>query len=105
MPMYMAQFAYTPQAWKSLIHAPQDRAAASESMVRHFGGKLIGLYFTPGAEYDGFCLFEAPDEIAAAGAEVADVSLGHLRSNRLTRMFSTLEAGRIHVNGWRTGCS
>jgi uncharacterized protein with GYD domain len=56
----MAQFAYTPEAWAALIHAPQDRAAASEALVRHLGGRLVGLYYTPGAEYDGFALFEAP---------------------------------------------
>jgi uncharacterized protein with GYD domain len=91
MPLYMAQFAYTPQAWNALIHAPQDRAAASESLVRHFGGRLVELYFTPGGEYDGFCIFEAPDDVAAAGAEVADVALGHLRSNRLQRVLSADE--------------
>ena len=31
MPMFMAQFAYTPQAWSSLIHAPQDCDVASDS--------------------------------------------------------------------------
>jgi len=66
MPLYMVQFAYTPQAWAALISVPQDRAAASESSVRHVGGRLIGLYYTPGAEYDGFALFEAPDDAAAA---------------------------------------
>lgn len=29
MPMYMAQFVYTPEAWAALIHAPQDRVGAS----------------------------------------------------------------------------
>ena len=48
MPSFMAQFAYTPQAWTALIHAPQDRAAASDALLRHFGGRLIGLYYTPG---------------------------------------------------------
>ena len=85
MPLFMAQFAYTPQAWTALIHAPQDRAAASDALLRHFGGRLIGLYYTPGAEYDGFALFEAPDDAAAAAVEIADVALGHLRSNRLLR--------------------
>jgi hypothetical protein len=47
MPLFMAQFAYTPQAWTALIHAPQDRAAASDALLRHFGGRLIGLYYTP----------------------------------------------------------
>ena len=91
MPLYMAQFAYTPQAWTALIRAPQDRAAASDTLVRHFGGRLIGLYYTPGAEYDGFALFEAPDDAAAAAAEIADVALGHLRSNRLLRVLSAEE--------------
>ena len=91
MPLFMAQFSYTPEAWATLIHAPQDRAAASDAMVRHFGGRLIGLYYTPGAEYDGFALFEAPDDASAAAVEIADVAAGHLRSNRLLRVLSAEE--------------
>jgi uncharacterized protein with GYD domain len=89
--MYMVQFAYTPEAWASLIRAPQDRAAASETFIRHFGGRLIGLYYTPGNDYDGFALFEAPDDSAAAAVEISDVSLGHLRLNRLQRVLSVEE--------------
>jgi uncharacterized protein with GYD domain len=89
--MYMAQFAYSPQTWAALIRVPQDRSAASDALVRHFGGRLIGLYYTPGAEYDGFALFEAPDDAAAAAVEIADVALGHLRSNRLLRVLSAEE--------------
>lgn len=91
MPMFMAQFAYTPEAWTSLIHSPQDRAAASDALLRHFGGRLIGLYYTPGAEYDGFALFEAPDDAAAAAVDIADVAQGHLRSNRVLRVLSAGE--------------
>jgi uncharacterized protein with GYD domain len=91
MPLFMAQFAYTPEAWSALIHKPQDRAAASDTLLRHFGGRLVGLYYTPGAEYDGFALFEAPDDAAAAAVEIADIALGHLRSNRLLRVLSAEE--------------
>ena len=91
MPLFMAQFAYTPEAWAALIRAPQDRAAASDALLRHFGGRLLGLYYTPGAEYDGFALFEAPDDAAAAAVEIADVAAGHLRSNRLLRVLSAEE--------------
>ena len=91
MPMYIAQFAYTPQAWAALIRAPQDRAGASDTLLRHVGGHLIGLYYTPGAEYDGFALFEAPDDTAAAAVEIADVAVGHLRANRLLRVLSPQE--------------
>ena len=91
MPLFMAQFAYTPDAWAALIHAPQDRAAASDALVQHLGGRLVGLYYTPGADYDGFALFEAPDDAAAAAVEIADVAAGHLRSNRLLRVLSAEE--------------
>ena len=91
MPLFMAQFAYTPQAWTAFIHAPQDRAAASDALLRHFGGRLIGLYYTPGAEYDGFAFFEAPDDAAAAAVEIADIAAGHLRTNRLVRVLSAEE--------------
>ena len=91
MPLFMAQFAYTPEAWASFIRAPQDRAAASNVLVQHFGGRLIGLYYTPGAEFDGFALFEAPDDAAAAAVEIAAVAVGHLRSNRLLRILSAEE--------------
>jgi uncharacterized protein with GYD domain len=91
MPLFLAQFSYTPAAWATLLHAPQDRAAASDALARHFGGRLIGLYYTPGAEYDGFALFEAPDDAAAAAVEIADVAAGHLKSNRLLRVLSAEE--------------
>jgi len=89
--MFMAQFAYTPKTWDTLIHEPQDRAAASDALVRHLGGRLIGLYYTPGAEYDGFALFEAADDAAAAAVEIAAIAAGHLRSNRLLRVLSAEE--------------
>src|SRR5262245_60544591 len=91
MPLFMAQFSYTPQAWAAIVHATQDRAAASDALVRHFGGKLVGLYYTPGAEYDGFALFEAPDDAAAAAVEVSAFASGHLRANRLSRVFTAEE--------------
>src|SRR5207237_5219756 len=91
MQMFRAQLAYTHEAWATLMHAPQARAAASDALLRHFGGRRIGLYYTPGAEYDGFALFEAPDDAAAAAVEIADVALGHLRSNRLLRVLSPEE--------------
>jgi uncharacterized protein with GYD domain len=91
MPLFMAQFSYTPKAWATLIEAPQDRAAASAALIQHFGGRLIGLYYTPGAEYDGFVLFEAPDDAAAAAAEVASVAAGYLKSNRLLRVLAAEE--------------
>jgi len=86
--VFVAQFAYTRKAWAALIPEPQDRAAASDALLRHLGGRLMGPYYTPGAEYDGFALFEAPDDAAAAAVEIAAIAVCHLRSNRLLRVLS-----------------
>jgi uncharacterized protein with GYD domain len=91
MPLFMAQFAYTPEAWAAFLRTPQDRAAASDALVQRLGGRLVGLYFTPGAEYDGFALFEAADDVTAAAVEIADVAAGHLRRNRIARVLSAEE--------------
>ena len=45
----------------------------------------------PASEYDGFALFEAPDDTAAAAVEIATLAVGHLRSNRLLRVLSAEE--------------
>ena len=71
--------------------AAEDRATASDTLVRHFGGRLVGLYYTPGAEYDGFALFEAPGDAAAAAVEIAAIAAGYLRRNRLLRVLSAEE--------------
>ncbi len=91
MPLFMAQFAYTPAAWAAFLHTPQDRTAASGALLQRLGGRLVGLYYTPGADYDGFALFEAPDEATAAAAEIADVAAGHLSRNRIVRILSAEE--------------
>ena len=46
---------------------------------------------TPAARARCSALFEAPDDAAAAAVEIADVALGHLRSNRLLRVLSAEE--------------
>ena len=33
MPMYLAQFSYTPEAWKKLIDNPEDRRKAVGTLV------------------------------------------------------------------------
>ena len=40
MPLFLAQFAYLPAAWSTFVGGAQDRAAASEALLRHFGGQL-----------------------------------------------------------------
>jgi len=87
MPLYMSQFAYTPQAWAALVKNPEDRTNAIRGLTEKLGGRFVGLYYTFG-EYDGFVLWEFPDEVTATAAILATISPGHLKATRTTVVFS-----------------
>ena len=55
MPLYMTQFAYTPEAWATLTDNPEDRSAAVRELLETHGGRLIGWYLSLG-EYDGLLI-------------------------------------------------
>lgn len=94
MPLYMTQFAYTAEAWATLSKNPQDRTEAIGGLISKLGGRLLGLYYTFG-EYDGFILYEAPDDTTAAAGVIAAVTPGHIKANRTTRVFTAAEAMEI----------
>jgi uncharacterized protein with GYD domain len=91
MPHYMVEFAYSEQAWQSLIKKPEDRTAAVESFLKSAGGKLVGLYFHSG-EFDGMVIFESPDDVTANATVMAVLASGGIRASRTTRLYSAKEA-------------
>jgi len=91
MPLYMSQFAYTPEGWAALAQAPEDRSAAVGELLESMGGRLVSIYYTFG-EYDGFVLFEAPDETTAAAFVLAAVSPGHLKAIKTTTALTVEDA-------------
>ena len=90
MPMYMAQFAYTPEAWAGLIRSPENRAEAFSALTKQFGARLVDVYYCFG-EYDGVVLFEAPDDATATALMVTAISPGHVKATRTTRLMTVDE--------------
>ncbi len=96
MALYMAQFAYTAEAWATLAKNPQDRSKIVSELEQKLGGRLVGLYYCFG-EYDGVVLAELPDDTSAIAASLAAVSPGHLKAIKTTKLFTveeTMEAMR-----------
>ena len=91
MPLYMAQFAYTPEAWATLVANPEDRSAAVRELTEAMGGRLIGWYLSFG-DYDGVIIYEAPDNASAGVAALAAARGGHLRAIKTTPLFSAEES-------------
>ena len=56
MPRYMAQVAYTAEAWAALIKNPTDRREPIRALMQSLGGQLIDAYHHFG-EYDLTLIF------------------------------------------------
>src|SRR2546428_13693336 len=70
MPLYLSKFSYTPETWARLIANPEDRRKAAQSYVESIGGKLHGFWYAFGT-YDGYTLWEAPDNVSMAAVTLA----------------------------------
>ena len=94
MPLYMTQFAYTPEAWAALVDNPEDRSAPVRELTGSMGGRLVGWYLSMG-DYDGLLIYEAPDDATAGAAVLAAARRGHLRATKSTPPFSAEEGIEI----------
>ena len=83
MPLYMAQFAYTPEAWTAFTKNPENRTAAVQGLAQKLGCRMEALYYSFG-EYDGFIVLDAPDESAVTAFLLAAMAPGHLRATKTT---------------------
>ena|ERR1700758_3758379 len=83
MTLYMAQFAYTPEAWTAFTKNPEDRTNAVQTLAQKLGCRVEALYYSLG-EYDGCVILEAPDENTVTAFVLAAMSPGHLRATKTT---------------------
>ena len=88
---YVSFFKYTSAAMKAMTETPQDRSVGARQLAEGVGGKVESIYFLPlGGEYDGFVIWELPDELAA----MASINM----TTKATGAFERLEAMPI-MNG------
>jgi uncharacterized protein with GYD domain len=90
MPMYLTRFSYTPEAWSRLAKNPEDRREAARSYIESVGGKLHGFWYAFG-EYDGYNLWEAPDNVSFAAVAIAIGSGGALSKIETTVLMTVEE--------------
>ena len=96
MALYLSKFSYTPETWARMAQNPEDRRDAARSYIESVGGKLHGFWYAFG-EFDGYNLWEAPDDVSMAAAAIALTAGGALSKFETTTLLSvedTLEALR-----------
>ena len=94
MAMYLTRFSYTPETWARLTQNPEDRRDAARAYIESVGGKLHGFWYAFG-EYDGYNLWEAPDNVSMAAVALAIGGGGALSKFETTPLLTveeTLEA-------------
>nr|WP_267901631.1 GYD domain-containing protein [Sinorhizobium meliloti] len=90
----LTRFSYTPETWARMIENPEDRREAARAYIESVGGKLHGFWYAFG-EYDGWNLWEAPDNVSMAAVALAIGAGGALSSIETTVLLSvedTMEA-------------
>jgi len=70
MAKYMAQFSYTEEGLQGLLEdGGSKRREASKQLIESLGGKLEAYYFAFG-DYDGYAIYELPDNVSAAAGSL-----------------------------------
>ena len=90
MSVFLMRFSYTPATWSRMLQNPEDRRDAARAYLDKVGGKLIGFWYGFG-EYDGYFMFEAPDNAAAASVVLAIGAGGALASSDTTVLMTVEE--------------
>ncbi len=96
MTYYLSKFSYTPETWSKLMSNPEDRRIAAQKYIESVGGKLDGFWYAFG-EYDGYCLWQAPDHVSMAAVGFAITGGGALSKFETTVLLTvdeTLDALR-----------
>src|SRR5215217_5475505 len=94
MAFYLMRFSYTPETWSKLIQNPEDRRDAERAYIEQVGGTLHGFWYGFG-KYDGYAIYEAPDNVSVASVVLAIAAGGSLSSVETTALITveeTLEA-------------
>src|SRR5439155_2777292 len=102
MPVYLMRFSYTPETWSRLIQNPEDRRDAARAYIEQVGGALQGFWYGFG-EYDGYAIFEAPDNVSVAGAVLAIAAGGALASVETTVLMTVVETVDVLAKSNRIG--
>ena len=90
MAFYLTRFSYTPETWARLTKNPEDRREAARKYIESVGGKLHGFWYAFG-EFDGYNLWEAPDNVSMAAVAIAIGGGGGALSKVETTVLLTVE--------------
>ena len=104
MALYLTRFSYSAETWSRLTKNPEDRREAARKYIESVGGKLHGFWYAFGS-FDGYNLWEAPDNVSMAAVAIAISGGGALTKFETTPLLTVEETReavrRAHEVGYR----
>jgi uncharacterized protein with GYD domain len=91
MALYLTCFSYTNKAWKAMVKQPEDRRVIAKQIIESVGGTLHGFWYAFG-KYDGYTLWEAPDNVRMASVTLALLSGEAIKSQETIILLTVEEA-------------
>ena len=91
MAHYLAQVAYTSEAWASMVKNPQDRISAVTPVVKRLGGTMVSGWLAFG-DYDVVGICDMPDNVSAAAFSIAASAGGSVKAFKTTPLLSIADA-------------
>ena len=90
MPAYLAQVAYTSDAWRTQVGNPRNPLERITSVVESLGGRIETMYYAFG-DYDIVAIVQFPDNQAAAAFSLAAQAGGAVKAYKTTPLMSIEE--------------
>ena len=94
MPTYLTFFEYTKDAWHQMVQNPEDREAATRTVMETNGGKLLAFYWMFG-DHDGLAIYEAPDAVVAATVLAGIRATGRIETMTTRSLLTGQDAQRV----------
>jgi len=88
MPLYMYQFAYTPESWAAQVKKPENRIEkVGHAVCEAAGGKFVGGWLCFG-EYDAVLIADMPNMESMAAIALAIAAGGALKASKTTALMT-----------------
>jgi uncharacterized protein with GYD domain len=88
MPLYMYQFAYTPESWAAQVKNPQNRVeTVGRAVCEAAGGKFVGGWLCFG-EYDAVLIADMPDMESMTALALAVAAGGAIKASKTTALMT-----------------
>jgi uncharacterized protein with GYD domain len=85
---YLGYFKYSDNAINAMTENPTDRSVQARKLVEGFGGKMDRVFWFTSGRYDGFVIYELPDDATAEAIEMTLRASGNFLESDFIRIMN-----------------